>query len=133
MEIDVATTPAGNPASDTAETDLAHEANSPVAVDEVLRAIAEPTRWRIIELLAGGELCVCHIVDELDARQPLVSHHLKVLREAGVVQTSPQGTWIWYRLVPAALASLADVLSALHNTAASATTAGASTTRRRSC
>ena len=55
--------------------------------DELLKALAEPLRWRIVELLAGEELCVCHLVEALDVPQPLVSHHLRVLRDAGLVET----------------------------------------------
>ncbi len=53
----------------------------------VLKALAEPLRWRIVELLTGEELCVCHLVEELEIPQPLVSHHLRVLRDVGVVST----------------------------------------------
>ena len=52
---------------------------------DALKAVAEPMRWRIVELLAAEELCVCHLVEELDVPQPLVSHHLRVLRDAGLV------------------------------------------------
>ena len=59
---------------------------------DVVKALAEPLRWRIVELLATEELCVCHLVEELDVPQPLVSHHLKVLRDAGLVDSERFGT-----------------------------------------
>lgn len=65
---------------------------------DTVKALAEPMRWRIVELLAGEELCVCHLVEELDVPQPLVSHHLKVLRDAGLVESSKFRYWTYYRL-----------------------------------
>ena len=75
------------------------------AVDAV-KALAEPMRWRIVELLATEELCVCHLVEELDVPQPLVSHHLRVLREAGLVESSKFRYWTYYRLRTGPLADL---------------------------
>ncbi len=79
----------------------------------VLKALAEPLRWRIVELLATEELCVCHLVEELGVPQPLVSHHLRVLRDLGLVSTERLRYWTYYRLEPAALALLARHLGAL--------------------
>ena len=78
-----------------------------------LRALAEPLRWRIVELLADEELCVCHIVEELGVAQPLVSHHLRILRDAGLVDTERYRYWTYYRLCPKALAPLRDRLEKL--------------------
>jgi ArsR family transcriptional regulator len=75
-----------------------------------LKALAEPMRWRIVQLLAAEELCVCHLVEELAVPQPLVSHHLKVLRTAGLVASSRFRYWTYYRLQPAALDSLGRAL-----------------------
>ncbi len=83
------------------------------ATATVLRTIAEPTRWRIVELLAGEELCVCHLVDELGITQSLVSHHLRALRDAGIVDGERHGYWTYYRLNPAALDALAAALGRL--------------------
>jgi ArsR family transcriptional regulator, arsenate/arsenite/antimonite-responsive transcriptional repressor len=83
------------------------------ATTAVLKALAEPLRWRIVQLLAGEELCVCHLVEELDVPQPLVSHHLRVLRDLGLVSTERFRYWTYYRLEPAALAPLAERLSAI--------------------
>ena len=65
---------------------------------ETVKALAEPVRWRIVELLAAEELCVCHLVEELEIPQPLVSHHLKVLRDAGLVDSERFRYWTYYRL-----------------------------------
>ena len=79
------------------------------------QALADPTRLAIVRELAGApEVCACDFTSCCDVRQPTVSHHLKVLREAGVVETERRGTWIYYRLAPAAadrLRSLAIELS----------------------
>ncbi|MEN3271856.1 MAG: ArsR family transcriptional regulator, arsenate/arsenite/antimonite-responsive transcriptional [Actinomycetota bacterium] len=80
---------------------------------EVLKALAEPARWRIVERLASEELCVCHLVEDLGIPQTLVSHHLKVLRTAGVVESERFKQWIYYRLLPDAVAAVADELGAL--------------------
>lgn len=77
------------------------------------RALAEPLRWRIVELLAQEELCVCHLVDELDVAQPLVSHHLRVLREAGLVVSHRHRYWTYYRLRPEALRAVIEDLASL--------------------
>jgi ArsR family transcriptional regulator len=64
----------------------------------VLKALAEPNRWRIVELLSCEELCVCHLAEDLDLAQPLVSHHLRVLRDAGLVESEKHRQWTYYRL-----------------------------------
>ncbi len=79
----------------------------------VLKALAEPLRWRIIELLAGEELCVCHLTAELGVAQPLISHHLKVLREAGLVESEKVRYWTYYRLRTDVLEGLGERLAAL--------------------
>jgi ArsR family transcriptional regulator len=75
-----------------------------------LKALAEPVRWRIVQHLASEELCVCHLVDALGIPQPLVSHHLRVLRDAGVVDTERHRYWTYYRLRPDALHDLARTI-----------------------
>lgn len=79
----------------------------------LLKVLAVPLRWRIVELLAAEELCVCHLVEELEVPQPLVSHHLRALRDAGLVETEKWRYWTYYRLRPAALAAVAHCLDAL--------------------
>jgi ArsR family transcriptional regulator, arsenate/arsenite/antimonite-responsive transcriptional repressor len=78
-----------------------------------LRALADPLRWRIVELLAGEQLCVCHLTEELGVRQPLVSHHVRVLRDAGLVEGERFRYWTYYRLRSEALAALAEYMSGL--------------------
>lgn len=85
-------------------------------VPAVLGVVADPMRWRILTLLADTELCTTHLQDLLDAKQNLVSHHLKVLRAAGLVLTEPCGRFTYYRLKPGAL----DLLRAAVDRLASA-------------
>lgn len=62
------------------------------------RALGDPTRLRILDLLAKGERCVCELTGTLDLAQPLLSHHLKTLREAGFIHARKEGRWMYYRL-----------------------------------
>jgi ArsR family transcriptional regulator len=78
-----------------------------------LAALADPLRWRIVCLLAREELCTTHLQAELGAKQTLVSHHLKVLREAGLVSTSPCGRFTYYRLTAGALDELRNAVAGL--------------------
>jgi ArsR family transcriptional regulator len=80
---------------------------------DVLRVLADPVRRRIVELLARESLCTCHLVEELGAKQPSVSHHLKALREAGLVDGEPYGRFTYYRLRPDAVQALAEQLQRL--------------------
>lgn len=80
---------------------------------EVLAVLADPARRRIVQLLAREQLCTCHLVVELSMKQPVVSHHLKVLREAHLVESSPCGRFTYYRLRPGALDGAAQWLQAL--------------------
>jgi len=79
----------------------------------VLRAIADPLRQRIVELLAGEQLCTCHLVEELAATQTNVSNHLRVLREAGLVASEQAGRYTYHRLLPERLAELSAGLDSL--------------------
>src|SRR5207237_8559170 len=75
------------------------------------KALADPTRVAIVNRLAAAdEVCVCDFVAALDLAQPTVSHHLKVLRDAGLVESSRRGTWAFYRLVPEAVRQLRHTL-----------------------
>lgn len=79
------------------------------------RVIADPTRLRLISLLAsspGGEACVCDLVEPLRLSQPTVSHHLKLLYEAGLVARDKRGLWVYYRLIPERLQVLRNALGA---------------------
>jgi arsenate reductase (thioredoxin) len=88
---------------------------------EVARALADPLRWRIVELLATEQLCVAHLAEELSAAQPLVSHHLKVLRQAGLIEPDRYRYWTYYRLRPSALVRLAATLGLVARSAPSGT------------
>ena len=79
----------------------------------LVRALADPLRRRIVELLAGEQLCTCHLVDELGATQTNVSNHLRVLREAGLVASEPSGRYTYHRLLPDRLQQLSADLAAL--------------------
>jgi ArsR family transcriptional regulator len=70
------------------------------ALDRVLKALADPTRLRIVGLLQRGEVCVCDIHDSLRIPQPRASRHLAYLRHAGVVEAEKRGLWVYYRLAP---------------------------------
>jgi arsenate reductase len=109
MQMAVTTAPAVAPPDATAQ---------PV---ELARALGDPLRWRIIELLASEQLCVAHLSEELATAQPLVSHHLKVLREAGLVETDRYRYWTYYRLRPGALVRLAATLGVVARSAPSGT------------
>ena len=75
------------------------------------KALGDATRVAIVNRLAGaGEVCVCELVAETELSQPTVSHHLRVLREAGLVESTRRGTWAYYRLVPEAVGALAQTL-----------------------
>ena len=77
-------------------------------------ALADPVRLRLLSLLAtaeGGAVCACDLVDPVGRSQPTVSHHLKVLAEAGLVTSERRGRNIWYGVVPAALDALRDALA----------------------
>ncbi len=78
------------------------------------KAIADPGRLQLLNFIAAqpsGEACVCHLMKPLDVKQPTVSHHLKVLYEAGLVDRERRGTWVYYRIVPERLAALRDALA----------------------
>lgn len=79
----------------------------------LLKLLGEPLRWEIVRRLAAEDLCTCHLVEELGAAQSLVSHHLKVLREAGLVRTEPCGAFTYYLLERDRLAELGAELAAL--------------------
>ena len=87
---------------------------------DTTRLFADPLRLRIMELLAGEELCTCHLVEETGAKQPTVSHHLRILRTAGLVDAEPVGTFTYYRLRPEPLRLLAEQLGHLADQAQAA-------------
>src|SRR6266545_5498846 len=77
------------------------------------KALSDPTRVAIINCLsAADEVCVCNLTETFDLSQPTISHHLKILREAGLVESTRRGTWAYYRLVPEAIEALRGALGA---------------------
>lgn len=77
------------------------------------KAIADPVRLQILNRLAGapGGVCVCDFVDTLERSQPTISHHLKILSEAGLVAREQRGRWAWYSVVDEEISALRDVLT----------------------
>jgi ArsR family transcriptional regulator len=94
---------------------------------DVIRLLADPLRARIINLLADGPACTCHLVAETGAKQPNVSGHLRLLREAGLVAAEPRGRFTYYRLQPEVMEAAAAQLVDL------ATRARANAEARREC
>lgn len=79
----------------------------------VLKALADPARLRLLSLVAShadGEACVCDLNDAFELSQPTISHHLKVLHEAGLLQREKRGVWVYYRVDGAALGDIAALL-----------------------
>ncbi|SEE93807.1 helix-turn-helix transcriptional regulator [Streptomyces sp. Ag109_O5-10] len=87
---------------------------------DLIRVLADPLRLRIVSLLARETLCTTHLVAETGARQTNLSNHLKVLREAGVVETEPCGRFTYYKLRPDVIASLAGQFADLAESARAA-------------
>ncbi len=82
----------------------------------VFKALADPNRLRLLSIVkaeASGESCVCDLTGPLDLGQPTVSHHLKILVEAGLLHREKRGTWAYYSLVPGALERAAGLLTGL--------------------
>jgi ArsR family transcriptional regulator len=104
-EAEACSTPlVGEPISEGAAADLA----------QVFRALGDPVRLRLVSLIGahqGGEVCVCDLTTAFALTQPTISHHLKVLREAGIIDCERRGTWVYYWVVPAALERMAALLS----------------------
>ena len=108
------------PAIPLAGTCCAPLLREPITADQaaglarMLKALADPTRLRLVSLVAGhddGEACVCDLTEPLGLTQPTISHHLKVLVGAGIFTRDKRGVWAYYALVPEALNALSAVLS----------------------
>jgi ArsR family transcriptional regulator, arsenate/arsenite/antimonite-responsive transcriptional repressor len=91
------------------------------------KALADPTRLEIVRLVAAqpAPVCVCDIVDRFDLSQPTISHHLKVLRDGGLLRSSKVGIWAFYEIEPDARESLGEVVESLLGPAASRSRASA--------
>ncbi|EGX60886.1 ArsR family transcriptional regulator [Streptomyces zinciresistens K42] len=81
---------------------------------KVFKALGDPVRLRLLSMIAsrgeGGEVCVCELTPAFDLSQPTISHHLKLLRQAGLIDCERRGTWVYYWVLPTALDRLAVVL-----------------------
>jgi ArsR family transcriptional regulator, arsenate/arsenite/antimonite-responsive transcriptional repressor len=96
---------------------------------DVLRVLADPLRLQIVRLLAVESLCTCHLTEATGARQTNLSNHLRVLRDAGLVETEACGRFTYYRLLPAGLRAVAASIAALADQATDTTTLN----RKRPC
>lgn len=88
-------------------------ANEAAGWASVFKALGDPVRLRLLSLIAahaGGEACVCDLSGSFELTGPTISHHLKVLREAGLIVGERRGTWVYYRVVPERIRLLSDVL-----------------------
>ena len=97
---------------------LAREPLSNTAAAELavkLKALSDPVRLRLMSVVAshaGGEACVCDLSVGIEVSQPTISHHLKVLRTAGLLESERRGSWVYYRVVTDALQELSQLLNA---------------------
>lgn len=90
------------------------DADSAERLAAVLKVIAEPTRLRLLSLVAAqrdGEECICNLTDRVGVSQPTVSHHMKMLVDAGLLEREQRGKWAYYRVVPGALDALGRLVS----------------------
>ena len=79
-----------------------------------LAVVADPVRLRLLSMLVSspsGEVCVCEMVEPIGRSQPTISHHLRILADAGLIAGEKRGRWVWYRAVPEKVASLRGVLA----------------------
>jgi ArsR family transcriptional regulator, arsenate/arsenite/antimonite-responsive transcriptional repressor len=82
-------------------------------IAHLLKAIADPARLQLLSLIQaapGGEACVCDLVEPLGLRQPTVSHHLRVLSDAGILRREKRATWVWYSMAPGGLDAVLRLL-----------------------
>lgn len=96
----------------------------------VFKALGDPVRLRLLSMIAsrqGGEVCVCDLTPAFDLSQPTVSHHLKLLRQAGLIDCERRGTWVYYWLLPEMTDRLAAVLTRPADTATAADSAATAT------
>jgi ArsR family transcriptional regulator, arsenate/arsenite/antimonite-responsive transcriptional repressor len=87
------------------------DADQAVVIAPMFRALGDPVRLRLMSMIASvPEICVCDLTPAFDLSGPTISHHLKVLREAGLVASERRGTWVWYRVKPEAFRRLSALL-----------------------
>lgn len=92
------------------------ELSGPTGAD-LLAVVADPVRWRLLAALSHGSLCVCQLQPAAGVSAPALSHHLRVLREAGLIAAARRGRWIDYKLCPDAVGRLRDALPFAQGTA----------------
>jgi ArsR family transcriptional regulator len=117
---DVSTTACCVPMVETALTE-----STALDLAKAFKALGDPVRLRLLSLIAsrgGGEVCVCDLTEAFDVTGPTISHHLRVLREAGLIDCERRGTWVYYWIIPSALAPLSQLLDT--SALAAPTTAG---------
>ncbi len=94
-------------------TEAALDAGQAATLAPMFKALGDPIRLRLLSMITSagaGEVCVCDLTPAFDVSGPTISHHLKVLREAGLIEGDRRGTWVWYRPLPQAMRALATVL-----------------------
>jgi ArsR family transcriptional regulator len=102
--------------TDACCTPMVDEALSEAAATDLARgfkALGDPVRLRLLSMIAargGGEICVCDLTDAFAVKGPTISHHLRVLREAGLIDCQRRGTWVYYWVLPTVLAQLSQLL-----------------------
>lgn len=88
------------------------DADQAAVIAPMFKALGDPVRLRLLSMIASApEICVCDLTAAFDLSGPTISHHLKVLREAGLVDSERRGTWVWYRVKPEALRQLGALLN----------------------
>jgi ArsR family transcriptional regulator len=109
------------PLIDISGCDVAPLAREPLSAEgatelaKKLKALSDPGRLRLLSVVAshtGGEACVCDLSVGIDLSQPTISHHLKVLKTAGLLESERRGSWVYYRVIPEALQQLSQLLGA---------------------
>lgn len=87
-----------------------------LGLSKIMKAIAEPNRLQILDMISIGEKCACDILDNFDFTQPTLSHHMKVLIEAGVVTARKEGKWQYYSLVTENIEEFQELIHQILNT-----------------
>ena len=105
MSMSLTSASAAHPPEEAPEAPEAPEAQSDVA-DAAVTLFGDPLRAAIVRMLSHEQMCTCHLVNDTGARQSTISHHLRILREAGFVAAEPHGRYTYYRLRPEALSEL---------------------------
>ncbi|WP_069811294.1 ArsR/SmtB family transcription factor [Streptomyces sp. TP-A0874] len=88
--------------------------NQAIELAKVFKALGDPVRLRLLSMIAsraGGEICVCDLTPAFELSQPTISHHLKLLKQAGLIDSERRGTWVYYRLLPQTTDRLATILT----------------------